>query len=104
MNDSTFLAQFYGPTLTWFAPIFGTVGLLAVLGNALMIWIALSTPSIRSVSSNWFIINMGVSDLLFGLNSSFLCGTAFICGGNGSCPMLAKICGGLADMTVITAM
>uniref|UniRef100_A0A914UPD5 G-protein coupled receptors family 1 profile domain-containing protein n=1 Tax=Plectus sambesii TaxID=2011161 RepID=A0A914UPD5_9BILA len=99
-NESEFLAEFYGPTLFWFGPIFGVMALIVVIGNLLMISIALSTPSIRSVISYWFIIGMGISDLISGLNSSLLYGAAYFCGMNQTCPTLVKICGAISFATV----
>uniref|UniRef100_A0A914XSB4 G-protein coupled receptors family 1 profile domain-containing protein n=1 Tax=Plectus sambesii TaxID=2011161 RepID=A0A914XSB4_9BILA len=100
MNDSVILAEFYGPTLSWFRPIFGLLCLLAVLGNGLLIWIALTTPSIRSVNSNWFVISMGISDFLWGFYGSVLSSIAFSCGSDGSCPTLVKISGGFCISTI----
>ena len=92
MNATNYVTEFYGPTLLWYSPIFGTMGVLAVIGNLLLIWIALSTPSIRSVNSNWFVIGMGISEFLFGFNNSVISWIAYVCGRDKSCPLLVKFC------------
>lgn len=45
--------------------LYGTISLLAVLGNSLVIWIVVTTRQMQTVT-NWYIANLAMADVIIG--------------------------------------
>lgn len=44
---------------------YGTISLLAVIGNSLVIWIVVTTRTMQTVT-NWYIANLAMADVIIG--------------------------------------
>lgn len=45
--------------------LYGTISLLAVIGNSLVIWIVVTTRTMQTVT-NWYIANLAMADVIIG--------------------------------------
>lgn len=45
--------------------LYGSISLLAVIGNALVIWIVVTTRTMQTVT-NWYIANLAMADVIIG--------------------------------------
>lgn len=45
--------------------LYGTISLLAVIGNTLVIWIVVTTRAMQTVT-NWYIANLAMADVVIG--------------------------------------
>lgn len=45
--------------------LYGTISLLAVIGNSLVIWIVATTRTMQTVT-NWYIANLAMADVIIG--------------------------------------
>jgi hypothetical protein len=65
-NNTTFtyLNEFYGSSVKWFAVYMGTVSLFVVLSDTFFIIFTLTSPTLRRNVANWFLVGFSVSDQL----------------------------------------
>lgn len=51
--------------VTLLSILYGTISLLAVIGNSLVIWIVVTTRTMQTVT-NWYIANLAMADVIIG--------------------------------------
>jgi hypothetical protein len=96
-------SDFYGHSLAWYSPATALLGLMAVTSNAILLWLAATTPRIRVVACNWIVISLALSDSLFGQVHAFWSLITFCYCYDRACNALPAICGALNTVAVSTA-
>uniref|UniRef100_A0A914XJ00 G-protein coupled receptors family 1 profile domain-containing protein n=1 Tax=Plectus sambesii TaxID=2011161 RepID=A0A914XJ00_9BILA len=69
MNDRNdeFLNQFYGPTAQWFSLIIYAMAVVILSSNTFLIVMIVTSKTLRTKSSNWFIVAFAMSSFLHGV-------------------------------------
>lgn len=65
MDEEDFIYEVPVGIVLLLALLYGTISLLAVIGNSLVIWIVMTTRTMQTVT-NWYIANLAMADVIIG--------------------------------------
>lgn len=65
MDEEDFIYEVPVGIVLLLALLYGTISLLAVIGNLLVIWIVMTTRTMQTVT-NWYIANLAMADVIIG--------------------------------------